>query len=461
MTAARFFILSDRQEEPQVRALGLPVACLGLDAMAGFTCEGERIADDLAFAGTVGVIASGAAAASLSQAWTDRFGADMPEVLDAGADRDTALGWLVGRFAAQTVVQAGRNARLMRDLGQMRRMHDEMQGSFERLERVFYDTMRGKRQADFTLPPVVAQGALSLGDGDRITQRVPGASAGLSDLAIGLAEPLPTGGGVVSAVLRGFETGEVLATWDVTAEKLQDAVREGWLRLSLDRALGMDPISLHLSVEWRGDAPLRLAGSVRHPDPRFQAEGDAGNSGAVLAMRGWRYVPGASAALTVGAIAQQGGNGMLRHIAGADMRRALNPATMKMDVPFVEEVDGLMVHVPKEGVAGAILRSAAPAGARQVFCTIETRHEGAFPIEYAIALRDRAGRPAGAGHLGDFAAGLHSDWVQVDRMKPSQVHLFLDAPLTDDCDVYLMTRLPEGSRTDFGWSTFSDVRVRF
>ncbi len=395
------------------------------------------------------------------KAWMLMFGSAPPRTIDFSSvkpekRKQKALEAIVSLLKEQRRELSDRNVRLMRELGLLRQEHDRTQFAAQRLESLFYDTVKGERQHDFTLAPVSGHQNLILRDGENLEQRLPGSSVGLSDIALKSHHADVDGMLVVS--LRALEEPGLIALWEVPGSKLDT----GWTRLSLDRALGGDQVSLILSMEWRGHAPLGLAASVAHPDDRFLPRLEGVRHPAVLAMQGWRYIAGNEAPVPVGAVMQSGGMDKLRRVDFKDLKQALNLKTLTADVPFIAEDSALQVHVLPDEIAAAVLRGVAVTGAKHLYCNIFTRHKNAAPIEYAIALRDRRVRSAYPDQLPDFAKEFHSGWVKLQGGEASQLHIMLENPLEHDCDVYMMTRLPDGEgSTDFGWSCFSDICVRF
>lgn len=454
-------ILVSKNELPYAEGLNLP-ALLASPEGDGFSGRDGDIPADQVYLSTVGALSFGQDSA-IAADWRSKFGTDI-QVLDLaskGDARNAALEWLVVQLSQARGQQAERNVRLMRDLGQLRRTHDATQGSFQRLENLFYETIRGQRQHGFALMPEVGRAPLRLTDGQQVVQRVPQSSVGLCDIALHLAAPVPADG-LLTVSLRALERAENIAVWDIRAEHLGTLETDGWLRLALERALGTDAITPLLTLEWQGAEPLLLSTSVAHPDPRFRAAVEGQSCGEVLALQGWRYVAGSAAPSSVNAVMQKGGKGLLRRVVPDDMHRAVNTMTMTADVPYIAENRALQVHVLADRTACAYLRGVVTTGAQQIFTRVLTRHEKGPVVEYAIAIHDRTRRPSLPGTIPHFVPEMKSGWVRIKPGVEGQVHLVLDEPLDRDCDLYLMTRLPEGnSVTDFGWSSFSEISVRF
>lgn len=448
------------------RALDLPVTLI-VWGPQGFAREGRPVAADRVHLAALGVLilSSGGAEAAeaLASDWQARFGVVLPERCDladvpADARRMVALGWLAGLLLAQRRAGAQRMVALMRDLAVLRQEHEAMQGAFARLESFAHEHRLSERKLHQALAPVEGAPEVVLTPGQRVVQRLPGGSVGLSDVAVRIAEVPQPRQGVLTCRLASPDLGSVLAEWTVPAAQMAS----GWLRLSLVAGLPDDPVGLELELAWAGAVPLRLATAMAHPDPRFRPLGESGEAVGrhVLALELWHYLPGVRAPanavgqLPDGAVETRS---PLRRVEARDLFRAINLDTLVADLPRVEGSDALQVHVMPDHVACAILTLPMSA-IRQVSVDVLTRHPRGPVVDYAIAVLPSAARPRHPAALPEFPEEAHSGWVRMKPMRAGQVSLILPDLPPGSHDLYLMTRLPPGATENaFGWSGFSGL----
>lgn len=455
----------------ELRGLGLPVALVEVSGSPGETRFRSAAGVELDPArvmvesiGSLALTARGRAELEdMAALWQERTGSPAPPVIPcAGADpsarRQAVLEWLVARLANERQAAAVRSARQMRELGILRRQHEETQAGFRNLEAFLYRNVSQKRVRDITLSPAAGQLPLVLQDGMRMVQRLPGESAGFSDIAIHVANETTPQDGVLHVSLSCLETGDTLAIWEIAGPQL----RQGWLRLSLERALGSDAVTLMLSVSYQGGGTVRLSSSVRHPEPRFSAQINGQAMLNVPALQIWRWIAGASAPLAATSILPVGGKNRLRRVLGETLTTARDMNNPSSSMSLHRDTGALLVHVLEDRLAGAILSGVALPGARHVRADIRTYHPDAPRIEYRLALVAHSPHPRHAGEIPAFEPQLTSDWVCLAPEEDGQVHLILAEPLEQPCDVYMLTRLPDGVQSNsYGWSTFANLTLQY
>jgi hypothetical protein len=449
--------------------LDLPVR-LFLAGVDGWSDGRQSVPPDLVQLCAVGVLTLSADGVALADRhallWHDRFGTEPPPRLDIDR-KDKApllaiLRWLCDRLARDQGRVATRAVDLNRQLALLRQQQDATQSAFQRLENFAYQHQLTQRQLDATFAPVVGSPDLVLAPGSLLAQRLPGGSVGLSDVSLRIADGAMPRSGALECWLESPDLGRELARWIIPV----DRITPGWLRLALDVALDADPVSLVLHLHWTGNADLHIESAMAHPDVRFRPVLDGIARGCVPAMQLWHHLAGSRAPMSAMGVRPLGSGkpnmgGVIRRVEAQELARAVNLDTLKTDVPLFEGGDALLVHVLPDRMSCAIL-AVAQAGARQISATICTRHPDGPPVEYAIAVLPDQLRPLKARQEPKFPANLHSGWVRTRAMQPLQATLILPEPLESSADIYLMTRLPAGHRSDaFGWSTFSDLTVRY
>lgn len=333
-----------------------------------------------------------------------------------------------------------------------------MQAAFARLEAHAFTHRLSERKLALALEPREGSPGLALPAGGEVTQRLPGGSPGLSDVAIRLADATLPRRGVLSCRLESPDLGALIAEWSIPAARLE----AGWLRLSLVQGLPDDPVGLCLRLRWEGDAALRLETAMAHPDPRFRPLHRDGRDGGrhVLAMELWHYLPGVRAPGSAKGVLPDGAEeavSSLRRVEARALLRAINLATLAPDMGPVKGGDALLVHVMPDHVACAILPDLV-AGLRQVSVEALTCHPNGPVVDYAIGVLPAALRPKQPGALPEFPEELHSGWVRLRPMRPGRVTLMLRDLPGGAHDLYLMTRLvPRRAGNAFGWSAFSSL----
>ncbi len=301
----------------------MPVAVLGDDLAV--SQDGRAVAlSQIAVA--VSLTAEGAAL-------FDRLEAAQPGALQGIRHAGDPVAALVAALAHSQA----RVARQLRELAQLREMAERSLQSFQRLEAFVWQTSKGER----TLVQHLAQeGSFAL---TRAVQRLPGDSAGLTDVAVWIGGAR----GVLTARLVLAESAEVVGLWQVTDPG------EGWLRLALPRALSVDAQTPMLHLDWTGE-PLTLGLSLPHPDPRFQCEG-----GAMLALKLWKFVPGVAAPMAPEAHGTEPGTGRwLMPLAAGPLTLTDETLTLRHPIPAGLRLAQVMVSA--EGAVEMALTQGAP-----------------------------------------------------------------------------------------------------
>ncbi|WP_158529920.1 DUF6212 domain-containing protein [Paracoccus sediminilitoris] len=474
--AAAASLVVSSSELAEVQALNLPVALIASRVLAEEVVfqdeQGVTLSFETVAIRAIGRLALSSAAAGhlrvLGDMWQEVTGAPAPELLapellasasaDAATLRVSILERLVAGMTAERGASAVRSARFMRELGILRRQHEETQAGFRDLEAFLYRNTSQKRLLDITLSPVAAQPSIVLNGGMQLVQRLPATSIGLSDVSIFVANETAPADGVLHVSLSSPDSGQTLAIWEVPARKLS----QGWLRLSMERALGSDAVTVLLRVAYQGTGSVRIASSFQHPEERFQPLLDDRRSPNVPALQIWRWIAGASAPLAATAILPIGGRNRLRRVLGETLTMARDLNNLSQTMTLQPDSSALLVHVLEDRTAGGILSGVALPGARHIYADIRTFHGSANDIEYRIALSPTSDRPSQSGDLPNFKPHLVSEWVRMAPLEDGQVHLVLPNSLDMPCDVYLLTRLPEGVRSNaYGWSTFANLTLQF
>lgn len=418
----------------------------------------RRLARNAGLEGPQTAHGDGEAAASLPQldaAFADEESGGALAGLDLNlASRDADAG-TSERLRALLAELARRNVALMREAAQLRVFHEKVQDSFARLERFVAEHALAGRTERLALTPDDALEPLRLSPGGTLAQRLPRASAGLSDLAVDV-EAAPDPVGTLTATLSTAEDGQEVARWSIAGGDLAP----GWLRLSLPAALDPDPMTPVLALAWEGAGPLVVRAAVAHPDPRFQAHLDGTPAGRVAALRLWSYVEGCAVPAPADAWLPCG-EAASRRILSRDVlarARCLNAANEHFGL--VEETGAINLHIVPAAVAIARLDEVVAPGTRGIEARIRSPMRHAPVIEFAIGLAPVAERPDGPDRLPLFPTRAATPWRALAPEEAGRLDLWLARPPEEAHDLYLLTRRAGGGADiDWGWALFERIAL--
>jgi len=371
----------------------------------------------------------------LAQVWGTRFGAKPPPQIDLSDRVDMPE---ISAHLLPIVVQSWRESLalgtgLMRALATLRGSFDQSQTAFANLETFLYHSGRAERTQTVSLRQRCGGEAILLAQGRPVDQRLPLKSVGLCDISF-LVESLPSGAGTLTAQLTLLESAEAPAHWTIRSPDLSP----GWVRLSLNRALGPDAQTPILRLEWDGDVPLKLAASFHHPDPRFRATG----SPAIMALNLWTYISGAAVPLPAEGIAQEQDLPIDRWTIGPNaLRDAVNLNISDELVEFTDWRGSLAVRPIGRKPSCVRLDNVGRPGLLTLRGGVKTEAEFGPEVEYAFAFEPKARRHRQRGKVPEFAPEMMSEWVRLRPGEWADLHLFLKHPLGEVCDLYLLSRL--------------------
>jgi len=148
----------------------------------------------------------------------------------------------------------------------------------------------------------------------------------------------------------------------------------------------------------------------------------------------------------------------LLHLDPAHLEQALEGDPETPCLLFHRDQDALQVHPQPDVLSAARLPGAVPSGV----VTIAARIGGLSPIcpviEYALAVVPRHPlRPLADLVIEAAGAGRLSDWVRRDGDIEGDVSLLLPEAPPEARDLLLITRVPLGQTTAYGWATFRDI----
>lgn len=390
-------------------------------------------------------------------------GFDAPDVIDLSGEtrkslESAMLRTVVPSLIAQRAVFASRNADLALANAQMRQTHDGLQSSFRALEQFVASQNLVGRVLRQRLAPQSPTRSLALRPGEVLRQRLPLSTEGLCDVAIYPRRRPGQVHGLLTATLSTLEDGAVIAAWQLDADALKDPSP----RLSLSAALGADLRTAVLSLSWAGDGDLALCVAMAHPDARFQAIIGDTPSGYVLAHATWTGVPGTELGCPAGTHLPQGTVARRRILLPEDLAQAEDATGANPFFGFIEGQNALQVHPIPGTVAAGVLADAVTVGATSVGARVRNASRDASPIAFSLGLVPLRpnGKNASAASLPDFAPGFQSPWMGLGPEEEGHLELALEAPLSEPCQLYLLSRMQEETAdTANAWAWFDRVVV--
>lgn len=413
----------------------------------------------------VALVVAGPAHAASATAWAKGMGLDAATV---------AHGPHVPRLLAAMARRVGRSARLAGDLSlrlaTLRTVHENLQNAYDGL-RAFV------QQRALALP---ALGFLALPDPDgaqlagqvgTVEQYIPCEFRTLCGIGLHVPPALSHGGqGTVEVELSSPENPALLVSWQVGYHDLQP----GWVNFVFeqDGAVARSGCLLRLRLH-----------NVAGPSPRFslarphlRADRAALVDGArlprPLAFRAWTHVPGAPLALTaqlwpafypgVTASRPQATTRIeilaIEDLEVEDLRRLHEQYDFRPVLKLPRQRRVLVHPLGRLPTVGRI-PLACPAGTREIRAEVETDHEKAADLEYGIALSAEALPAADGARPGEFAFDGPADWVVVPAKTLGTLVIELAEPLAEASDLFLVSRCPPGSTSDYGWAHFTRLTV--
>lgn len=404
----------------------------------------------------------------LEDAWSRACGTRLVPVRDLSQVAPDARPEAASRAVAQLMAPAfndlaRQNADLLADLARLRVAHEDLEIALRKRTQFVLSQSGGKRWLEQAHGPLElsAEGALLLPPHGRISQRLKTGSDGLSDIAIYLPEqPLPDEG-TLHLRVRLNESGDLAGEWRVPARALQP----GWLRAAWVTALADDLQTVELDLAWEAAQPLRVGAGVQHPDrvlcARLSDGGETPAPDRILAHRVWKYMPGCTAPLPIGAhVASAAPEASEYYIDPTHLERALEAEPETPCLQFQPAFGSLQVHPRPGALTAARLPSAVPPGIVQLSARVGARAPICPPMDYALAVVPRHPlRPLADLVEEALRAGHASDWMRRERDAEGELALFLPAPLDKTSDLLLVTRVPPGQGASYGWATFRDIRM--
>lgn len=394
----------------------------------------------------------------IQQIWKNNFHINPPELIKILKINDQLN--LINLINEQLIYMqqrlSQRNVSFMKSLSALRIAHEEMQDSFRKLERYAVDNFLISRNLALAFEPI--SGIVQLDEeNSKLIQYLPISSLGISDIAIYISSISKTSVGNIIIDLITLEDNEVVGNWIIDVNQL----RIGWLRLGLIQCLGTDERSLKIQIKWIASDVLSAALSFVHPEEKWCAISGIKSVGKVLALKIWRSLPDSRPAITSISIPTFSDKLVEKYwlISQEQMEAVENYSASHNYVDYLPGSNEILVHPLNNNPSLARLPLACPVGLTHIWSNIRTVTEAKNIIEFSlIIIKNNLKKhfPIDSHQL-DIA--YQSEWVRLSPGEHSEVHLFLQKPLSDQCDLYLATRIDVDVSNENCQAYFSNIRA--
>lgn len=379
------------------------------------------------------------------------------------------LGWLARR-QAELVTQ------MSRDLGILRRHHEEMQNNFAAMEQFIANARLQKYEEAFVNEPdpgVFLEAPPPSETVIGVSQLLPVSSVNFCAVSIHIREESPRDNHVVALQLKTPEDGRVLARWSVTKKQL----RRGWNRFALPRTSGGVARSLRLDIASHALPNLSLGPIL--PLPAYQVtEIDSAEPIAdrALALRLMAALPGVKVVHDREAFMPCELPASDRVLQAEGEEYPLAPEALQ-HARFIaldgEESENNLVGVeggatircrPRLGAPTiAFLPDACPMGATRVSCDVLLESARAEPVEFRIGWLAKGASLTPDLILGDGVIRARdrgcSDWLRVGPEQEMRLEAHGVAPQLAPGSIFLVTRMAEpNARPDHASARFRKFR---
>lgn len=366
------------------------------------------------------------------------YGSDMDIELYSLRDTTDLLSWVIKKISFVHTTTSVRNVRLMRELAQLRVLHDDIQGAFSALEKYADANFSLYRKQILLIEPVVHTIELDK-NRPNATQLVPTHSTGLSDIGIHIKKIDERADGILSISLLMLESNERVGHWNIPVASLP----EDWIQLALPKCLGTDEQSLLIDIHWSGNAKLSLSLGVSHPDPKWCVNYQNNPQNRTLALKAWRSLPHTNPTQAASVLQLENHNTQ-RWLVSEDNLKTVQSASHSPEcVQYIDAIRGILVHPIDATPTLACLKLAAPKTAQHIFADIYNASSAAGPVEFALAILS-PDRKSSTTPI-KFEPSYISEWISLSGGSHSEIHLYLPAPLEIASDIYLATRIKPGA----------------
>lgn len=340
-----------------------------------------------------------------------------------------------------------RNVKLLREMAVLRASYEEDLEAFRRLEGYCFSSGKISQELAFAIEPKGEKIQLTANTSP-VSQRLLCDSVGFSGFSIFVSD-VQEDVGFLLVHLKTLEDESVVEKWIIPSDKLH----EGWMDFSLSTCMSIDKRTLLLEVQWEGEGSAGLSLGLSHPDYRTCASQGEVRYSRTLAIRGWRGLPNTTP-IHSGKFHYPGSFQQKKIVLGSARLAAVENLSGIDDFVKYIEPNSILVHPISQYPSLAKLSNVIPAGAISVSAKIGTHNSQATRVEYAVVIS-----PHSSNENNISQNAVRSEWVGVDPLVDSQVHIFLNQPIEDSWDLYLATRIEEAKSNAFCWAYFKEITV--
>lgn len=390
-----------------------------------------------------------------AQGWIAHHGLDTQLV-----EHSNDLGDLLHTLSARIHKASRQNAELMLRMAELRKVHEELQNSYDGLRT--YIATQGLALPSVGFINVPDPEGISLSEAAvEVIQPLPLEFRSLCGISLYLEHELPkfAEGSLEVEVFASDEDG-VGFSWNTPFH----AIQPGWMTFAFEQRGNFLRNTAALRLTYKpvtGHGPLFALG---RPQLRLDKSAivDGQRIGRALALKAWTSIPGVP--LNV--------HGQMWPTIRIDERQITRiEMILDDDVPIadIRRVNERFEYQPITRFPNSIgvhpigteptvaeLVEICPAGTREVFADVETVNERGGPVEYALILRPEE-FPAHPTDSEILALTDTAEWTFLPSKVNGMLSISLDAPLRRPASLWLMTRLPPEAQTDFCWARFKRI----
>jgi len=361
-----------------------------------------------------------------------------------------------------------RNSALARSLAVLRRELETTQDAFGALEEIVSTLRLGERLVFATEP--ATDGFIALNE--KVVQRLPVASRALSAFELSFRGEQSGAQGTCIVELATIEDGRVAGTWSLPFER----IKPGWIRFELSRGVAGQPQTVEIQVSAHsqmGHVPSIFTAPASVTAESAYSALSGTRFGAPLAIRVWYGSPGKSTRRLVEGVVIEGEttSTLIQRLGPIQLANVhafgKGAESAQKLVQYIADSEEIQVHPRPRAIVHALIPQSVPVGTKCVSSQIMTRHNKGPSIDYAMLIVPRRRwlgfsvlKIMNMASLGS-AQGF-SGWTTVLADYGTQIQVLLDKPLSETCDLILMTRPTDMKRgnTDYAWARFFNIEVQ-
>jgi len=376
-------------------------------------------------------------------------------------EHNEGLAFALNFFSHQIMASARLNSDLLLRLADMRRIHEELQNSFDGLRTIVSergDVIPRLAFANMQDPEGQVIQASAVG----ITQLLPLNLPSLCAVSLFVASETPAfAEGQMIIEVYSPDDDSVSMKWSAPVNQFH----QGWITIIFDRpgqylrrGAGVRLLYQHII----GDGPKFGLGREQLRRDR-SAIVDGVTIGRSLAMKLWSSPAGAPITVTsqMGRALRIDRRPVARIELLIDEHLSLSdPYLLKERVSFepiklIADGGRIMVHPTGLGPTVAQLHGVVPIGTCEIRADVKTLSDDAERVEYAIAIILPSTPLPAVENLDEFADSI--DWLELPPSVGGILTLKLEAPISVIADLLLMTRVSKTGKPDFCWANFTRI----